>query len=85
MTPPRPTEPVTVRAASEIVAELDALAVAMDRSRNYVIVQALKQYLENNAWHIDRIREGAAAAAEGRVRPADDVFSGIAAKHGWSR
>ena len=57
----------------------------MDRSRNYVVVQALQQYLENNAWQIDRIREGAAAAAEGRVRAVEDVFSGIAAKHGWSR
>ena len=81
----RPTEPITIRAAKEIVAEIDALATAMDRSRNYVVVRALEQYLETNAWQIERIKEGIAAAREGRVLPADEVFSGIAAKHGWAR
>ena len=80
-----PTEPITVRAKKEIVTEIDALASAMDRSRNYVVVQALEQYLETNAWQIERIKDGIAAAREGRVVAADDVFSGIAAKHGWKR
>lgn len=80
-----PTEPITVRAAKEIVTEIDALAAAMDRSRNYVVVQALQQYLETNAWQIERINVGIAAVREGRVVNADAVFSGIAAKHGWKR
>lgn len=79
-----PTEPITVRAAKQMVSEIDALAAAMDRSRNYVVVQALKQYLEANAWQIERISAGIAAAREGRVRAADDVFSDIAAKRGWA-
>ena len=81
----QPTEPITVRAAKETVVEIDALAAAMDRSRNYIVNQALQQYLEANAWQIARIKEGVAAAREGRVRPAEDVFADIAAKHGWSR
>lgn len=81
----QPTEPITVRAAKETVVEIDALAAAMDRSRNYIVNQALQQYLEANAWQIARIKEGIAAAREGRVRPAEDVFADIAAKHGWSR
>jgi predicted transcriptional regulator len=80
-----PTEPITVRAAKEIVTEIDALAAAMDRSRNYVVVQALQQYLETNAWQIERIEDGIAAARKGRVRPASEIFSGIARKHGWKR
>ena len=52
----QPTEPITVRAKKEIVTEIDALASAMDRSRNYVVVQALEQYLETNAWQIERIK-----------------------------
>ena len=80
-----PTEPITVRAKKEIVMEIDALASAMDRSRNYVVVQALEQYLKTNAWQIEQIKDGIAAAREGRVVAADDVFSGIAAKHGWKR
>ncbi len=81
----QPTEPITVRAAKQIVSEIDALAASMDRSRNYVVVQALQQYLLANAWQVERIKEGAAAAREGRLRPADEVFSGIAARHGWAR
>ena len=80
-----PTEPITVRAAKEIVTEIDALASAMDRSRNYIVVQALQQYLATNAWQIERIRDGIAAAREGRVRPVDEVFSAIAARQGWRR
>jgi len=81
----RPTEPITIRAAREVVSEIDSLAAAMDRSRNYIVNQALRQYLETNAWQIDRIKQGIAAAREGRVRPAEDVFADIAAKHGWDR
>jgi len=79
------TAPITVRAAQETIDEIDALAVAMDRSRNYIVNQALQQYLETNAWQIERIKEGIAAAREGHVVPAEEVFAAIAAKHGWSR
>ncbi len=81
----RPTEPITIRAAKDVVSDIDALASAMDRSRNYIVNQALQQYLEANAWQIERIKEGLAAADEGRVRPAEEVFADIAAKHGWKR
>jgi len=80
---PQPSEPITIRTAK--VAEIDALAAAMDRSRNYIVNQAIEQYLEANAWQIERIKEGVAAAREGRTVPADDVFAGIAARHGWTR
>jgi predicted transcriptional regulator len=79
------TAPITVRTAQETIDEIDALAAAMDRSRNYVVNQALERYLEANAWQIERIKAGIAAADEGRVRPAEEVFSEIAAKHDWSR
>jgi predicted transcriptional regulator len=77
------SEPITIRTAK--VSEIDALANAMDRSRNYIVNQAIEQYLEANAWQMERIAAGIAAAREGRVMPADEVFDGIAAKHGWSR
>ncbi len=85
MAQPNPTEPITVRTAKAVVSEIDALAAAMDRSRNYIVNQALEQYLAANAWQIERINAGIAAAQEGRVRPAENVFGDIAEKHGWSR
>jgi predicted transcriptional regulator len=77
------SEPIIIRAAK--VSEIDALANAMDRSRNYIVNQGIEQYLEANAWQMERIAAGIAAAREGRVMPAHEVFDGIAAKHGWSR
>ncbi len=79
------SEPFTVRASQDMIDEIDALAAAMDRTRNYIVNQALQQYLEANAWQIERIKEGLAATREGRVVPAEDVFADIAAKHGWDR
>lgn len=77
------SEPITIRTAK--VSEIDALANAMDRSRNYIVNQAIEQYLEANAWQMERIAAGIEAAQAGKVLPADEVFAGIAAKHGWSR
>lgn len=77
------TGPITIRTAK--VAEIDALAGVMDRSRNYIVNQAIEQYLEANVWQMERIKAGIVATREGRVAPAGVVFAGIAAKHGWSR
>ncbi|HTT82411.1 MAG TPA: ribbon-helix-helix domain-containing protein [Rhizomicrobium sp.] len=85
MTNPATTEPITVRAEKKTVNEIDALAEAMDRSRNYVVNLALRQYIEANAWQIERIKAGLSAARKGRVRDADSVFDTIEAGHGWKR
>ena len=75
--------PLTIRTAKETVSEIDSLAAAQDRSRNYIINQAIQQYLETNGWQVERIKAGIADAAAGRVHPADQVFAAIAAKYGW--
>ncbi|WP_297775859.1 ribbon-helix-helix protein, CopG family [uncultured Roseovarius sp.] len=77
------TSPITIRAAKEMVSEIDSIAHALARSRNYVINQALQQYLEANAWQVERIKEGIADARADRVHPAEDVHDEIAAKHGF--
>ena len=77
------SEPITIRTTK--VSEIDALAKAMDRSRNYIVNQAIDQYLEANAWQMERIKAGIEAARAGKVQSADEIFNGIAAKHGWSR
>ena len=83
MPQPNHSEPITIRTAK--VSEIDALAKTMDRSRNYIVNQAIEHYLEANTWQMERISKGVKAAREERTTFADDVFSDIAAKHGWSR
>lgn len=60
------TEAFTVRADSKKVRALDKLAKRQDRSRNYLVNQAIDQLLEMNAWQIERTKEGVKAADEGR-------------------
>lgn len=79
------TAPITVRTDKRTVNAIDALADSMDRSRNYIVNQAIEQYLHANAWQVERIKEGLADARAGRVIPADDVLAEIAAKHDWQR
>lgn len=68
------TEAFTVRSESELVAKLDHLAGSLDRSRNYLVNQALKEYLEHHAWQIEKISQGIAAADRGELIAHDDVM-----------
>jgi predicted transcriptional regulator len=61
------TEAFTVRAESNLVNQLDHLADTLDRSRNYLVNQALKEYLEQHAWQIEKISQGIAAAERGEL------------------
>jgi predicted transcriptional regulator len=68
------TEAFTVRAESDIVHQLDHLADSLDRSRNYLVNQALKEYLEQHAWQIEKITQGIAAADRGELVDHDEVI-----------
>lgn len=60
------TEAFTIRSDSTKVKKLDQLANKLDRSRNYLVNQAIEQYLDINAWQILQIKQGIKAADEGR-------------------
>ncbi len=59
------TEAFSVRANSKKVRQLDRLAKQQDRSRNYLVNQAIDQLLELHAWRVERVNEGITAADEG--------------------
>ncbi len=60
------TEAFSVRTESNKVRQLDKLAKQQDRSRNYLVNQAIEQLLELHAWQDKRVKEGIEAADEGR-------------------
>lgn len=68
------TEAFTIRAETEIVHKLDDLAGSLDRSRNYLVNQAIKEYLETHAWQVEKIIQGIAAADRGELIAHDDVM-----------
>jgi len=60
------TEAFSVRTDSKKVKQLDRIAKQQDRSRNYLVNQAIDHLLELHAWQSERVKEGIKAADEGR-------------------
>lgn len=67
-------------------AKLERLAQAMDRSRSWVVNEALEQYLEHQDW-MDRKTEEAIADIEAgaKLTPHDEVFARLDAETEASR
>jgi predicted transcriptional regulator len=55
----------TVRLDEAVLRELDRLAERTERSRNWLVSQAVQEYVSVNAWQLERIEEGIAAADRG--------------------
>jgi len=71
------TEAFTVRAESNIVHQLDHIAGSLDRSRNYLVNQAIQEYLASHAWQIEKITQGIDAANRGELVEHDQVMQEI--------
>ncbi len=67
------TEAFSVRADTKKVRQLDKIAKLQDRSRNYLVNQAIDQLLELHAWQNERIKEGINAADKGRFASDADM------------
>ena len=74
------TEAFSVRTDPKKVRKLDKLAEQQDRSRNYLVNQAIDQYLELLAWQDERIKEGI-KAADARRFVSDNEMSAIFNKY----
>ena len=66
---------ITIRTNPEIAKQITALAEAMDRSRNWVIEDALKQYIETQAWQIQGIKDAMASLEHGEGIAHEDVMA----------
>lgn len=73
----KPAEPITIRASKEVVSQIDTIAAGMDRSRNYVVNQAIQQYLAYHHVLHQKIEQGLNDTKEGRLTAADDVMKEI--------
>jgi predicted transcriptional regulator len=68
---------ITIRTKSETVEKISAIAKAMDRSRNWVIEDALKQYIDQQGWYIEGIQQAQASLASGKGIPHEEVMAEI--------
>lgn len=66
--------PVLSFRVEELLAQqLDQLAAATDRDRQYHLKRALVRYVEAESWHVQAISEGIADADAGKLTDLDAV------------
>ena len=70
----------TVRIDVEKQKPIDALANEINLSIDWLVNQAIEQFLEEQAWQIAEIKKGIEAADRGELIPHDEVMAIIAAK-----
>ena len=66
---------ITVRVREDMVQELDELARAMDRSRSWVVTDALARYLQEERQWMEQIRRGIEELDRGEGNPHEEVMA----------
>jgi len=68
---------ITIRTESNTVEKIGAIARAMDRSRNWVIEDALRQYIDQQTWYLEGIAQARESLKAGKGIPHEDVMAEI--------
>jgi len=66
---------VTARLDSETKEKLDLLAKSTARSKSFLISEAVRAYVKEQAWQINAIKEGVAQADAGNFASNDEIRS----------
>ena len=69
---------LTVHLTDDFLAEIDSIAVELERPRDWVIQDALREYVSRHRLDLQRWREtqeAIDAAERGEVVPAEEVFA----------
>jgi predicted transcriptional regulator len=64
---------VSVRLPADVLGQLDELAGEMDRTRSYLIAEAVREYVEREYAHLLDVREGEADIEAGRSKTGDEM------------
>lgn len=68
---------ISIRIDATAIDKLDTLARAQDRSRNWIVKEALQQYFDHQDWMVEAIKAGIRDADAGRTVPHDQVVADI--------
>ncbi|MGC2204060.1 MAG: CopG family ribbon-helix-helix protein [Stellaceae bacterium] len=67
----------TIQLPSELNKEVAKIAEALNRSKSWVVEQAVKDFVAVQAWHLAAIDEGIRDADAGRIVSHDDVAAWV--------
>ena len=59
----------SIRLPEDVLHALDVLANVTARNRNYLITEAVKEFVARETWHVRRIQEGLRQAEAGEFVP----------------
>lgn len=76
------TATLSLRVPTETIEHLGLLAEATGKSRNFIAVQAMKEFIEREAWQIAEIQQAIKEADAGEFA-SDEAVHAMRAK--WSR
>jgi predicted transcriptional regulator len=71
------TTTISVRLPKELAEQLASLAQSTKRTKSFCAVEAIKNYLRQEAWQIEAIEEGLQSADAGRMVNHEDVKSWV--------
>ena len=71
------SDPISIRLPRDVLAAVEQVAKASDRSRSWVLVRALRRYLMTEGADILAVVEGRAQIADGDAHDMDDVLDDI--------
>ena len=74
-------KPLNVRPPFDIATELEARTKATSRTKSFLMVEALREYLQVQAWQVRDIKDGLAEADRGEFATEDEVAT-FFAKYG---
>ena len=60
------TSTISAKLDPKVAKKLDLLAKATDRSKSYLVAEAIESYVEGQAWQIEAIKEGIKEADKGK-------------------
>ena len=69
------TIPVSLRMPADLIETLDKIAAALERSRSWVMLRALRQYIADERQEVLDVQEGIAEAERGEMVPIEDVLA----------
>lgn len=77
MSKPDLSEPITLRIPRDVLADIEAIAETTDRTRSWVMVRALRAYLQAEGANVLAWRKGRQEIADGEVEDIDDVLADL--------
>jgi predicted transcriptional regulator len=67
--------PVSLRVPGDLIETLDKIAVALERSRSWIMLRALRQYVADEGQEVLDVQEGLAELERGEAIPIEDVLA----------